>query len=282
MEQGIVAIIAIIGLLAAVLGVLIFVGREVMDAVGILAHTIAPMGRRDSALVEAHSAYYRKLAPDRQREFRRRVKDFVYEKHWVGKDIKLTREMKVRISATAVQLTFGLEPLLLLHFGNFIVYPNVYRDRRSGDLYKGATYVQRGTIALSWKHFTEGDADLTDAIHLGLHELAHALWLENRIPNEEDDFLDPYALADWNRLALVEVEMIRAGEARLFRRYAGTNEAEFFACAVEYFFECTMEFKEKMPAEYDAMCRLLKQDPLQVEMRDRDGLLTADGQDGHR
>ncbi|MBK6776297.1 MAG: zinc-dependent peptidase [Flavobacteriales bacterium] len=261
MENWIVGIIGIIGLLALALGFLFIVGREVFDMVGIIGHSIAPMGRRDRVLLEQHSAFYRRLSSDRQREFRRRVKEFVYEKHWVGKDIKLTREMKVRISATAVQLTFGLEPLLLLHFGSIIIYPDVYRDRHSGDLYKGATYVRRGTIALSWKHFIEGGADLTDAVHLGLHEMAHALWLENRIPNEEDDFLDPAALADWNRLAMTEIQMVRAGESRLFRRYAGTNEAEFFACAVEYFFECTAAFKEKMPAEYDAMCGLLKQDP---------------------
>ncbi|MEO8068962.1 MAG: zinc-dependent peptidase [Flavobacteriales bacterium] len=261
MEQWIVGILLGIVLLTLVLAFLLAVGGEVAGLIGIVAHTIAPMGRRDAALIGRHSPYYRGLGPKAQREFRHRVKEFVYEKDWVGKDIKLTREMQVRISAVAVQVSFGLERMLFLHFANIIVYPDVYRDRRSGALFKGATYVQRGTMALSWKHFTEGDADLTDAIHLGLHEMAHALWLENVIPNEEDDFLDPMALADWKRLALVEIEMIRAGESRLFRRYAGTNEAEYFACAVEYFFERTADFKEKMPAEYDALSRLLKQDP---------------------
>lgn len=238
----------------------LFVG-EFVGAIGILAHTALPMARKDRVLLEQWSVYHGRLGPAERKEFARRVKEFIYDKHWVGKDIRLTREMRVRVSAIAVQVTYGLGDLLLIHFGNIVIHPDAFHDRLSGAKFKGATYLRRGTIMLSWKHFTEGDADHTDALHLGLHEFAHALWLEHAVPNEEDDFFDQAALADWSRLARVEMAMINAGESRLFRRYAGTNEAEFFACAVEYFFERTADFKEKMPAEYAVMCRLLKQDP---------------------
>lgn len=238
----------------------LFVG-EFVGAIGILAHTALPIARKDKALLEKWSAYYGRLSEWDRKEFARRVKEFIYDKHWVGKDIRLTREMRVRISAIAVQVTYGLGDLLLIHFGNIVIHPDAFRDRWSGAKFKGATYLRRGTIMLSWKHFTEGDADHTDALHLGLHEFAHALWLEHAIPNEEDDYFDLQALAEWNRMAHTEMAMIKAGESRLFRRYAGTNEAEFFACAVEYFFEQATAFKEKMPAEYAVMCRLLKQDP---------------------
>lgn len=261
MENWIGGIFLLVVVLAFLFAWLYLVGSGLFGIVGVVGHTWMPMGRHDRALLEGHSAYYRTLSREHQREFRKRVQEFVYEKEWTGRDIALTREMQLRISAIAVQVSFGLERMLFLHFANIIVYPDVYRDRRSGALFKGATYVQRGAIALSWEHFVEGDADLTDALHLGLHEMAHALWLENVVPNEEDDFLDPAVLADWKRLALLEIEMIRAGESRLFRRYAGTNEAEFFACAVEYFFERPADFNERMPAEYNVLCRLLKQDP---------------------
>lgn len=237
MEQVLVGIIGLVGVLALVVGFLYLFFGELFGAIGILAHTALPIAKKDRVLLEQWSRYYGRLGEKDRKEFARRVKEFIYDKHWVGKDVRLTREMRVRVSAIAVQVTYGLGDLLLIHFGNIIIYPDAFRDVRSGDRFKGATYLRRGTIALSWRHFTEGDADHTDALHLGLHEFAHALWLEHAVPNDEDDYFDPQALADWNRMAQTETAMIRAGESRLFRRYAGTNEAEYFACAVEYFFE---------------------------------------------
>jgi hypothetical protein len=58
-----------------------------------------------------------------------------------------------------------------------------------------------------------------------------------------------------------EVERIGRGEGRLFRTYAGTNEEEFFAVAVEYFFEQPQLFLKEQPELYDLMRKLLRQDP---------------------
>ena len=45
------------------------------------------------------------------------------------------------------------------------------------------------------------------------------------------------------------------------RSYAGTNEAEFFAVAVEYFFERPQEFQTALPELYGTLGSLLRQDP---------------------
>ncbi len=219
------------------------------------------LAQQQLATLHKYSTFMESLGPEDRQRFVRCVTTFMNDKEWVGAGMQLADEMRVMISASAAQLLYRLPELALMHFTRIIVYPDAYRSPRSDDLHQGTVIPGAGIIKISWKHFLHGYADPDDAHNVALHEMAHALWFEHLIPNAEDDFLDPNALADWNRLAMTEIEMIRAGESRLFRRYAGTNEAEFFACAVEYFFECTTDFRKKMPAEYDALCRLLKQDP---------------------
>ena len=52
------------------------------------------------------------------------------------------------------------------------------------------------------------------------------------------------------------------GESNLLNNYAATNYNEFWAVAVETFFEKSLQLKIEMPHLYTALCSLLNQDPL--------------------
>lgn len=248
-------------LLAVLVVFAVTLGRELFDLFGLLHLWLAPLGRADRAILEGTAPYYRHLPQRQRRRFAKRVKYFLAEKEWEGRDIVLTRAMQLRIAATAVRLTWGFDLLLLLHFNRIVVYPTAYRDPVTGRRHQGGVAPGRRTILLAWDHFEAGEQDPGDARNLGLHELAHALWLEDRIPNEEDDLFDPATMAEWRRLAEAEAAAIRKGQGRLFRAYAATDQAEFFAVAVEYFFEQPVLFKERMPDLYGCQVRLLRQDP---------------------
>jgi Mlc titration factor MtfA (ptsG expression regulator) len=114
---------------------------------------------------------------------------------------------------------------------------------------------------ISWRDFLHGYARTSDAHNVGLHEMAHALWFENKIQNGEHNFLHPELLQDWIDHADAEIERIKTGQSRLLRNYAGTNQPEFFAVAVEYFFELPGEFKEDLPELYATLSAMLRQDP---------------------
>tara|TARA_Y100000817_G_C16806006_1_gene521946 strand:- start:752 stop:1255 length:504 start_codon:yes stop_codon:yes gene_type:complete len=101
-----------------------------------------------------------------------------------------------------------------------------------------------------------------EGLNLGLHEMAHALQLENIIMNDEFDFMDSGTIKVWQNLAIQEIERIKSGEATFFREYAATNHAEFFAVAVENFFERPKEFSTHNYALYKTLTELLQQDPL--------------------
>ena len=216
--------------------------------------------RKDSLLLRSF-AYYRSLQPKMRVAFRERVKAFIDEKDFHGRGIEVTPDMQWLISACAVQLTFGLPAMALQHFTKIVIYPDRYRSRMTGSDHVGEVNPGMRAIVISWKHFTQDYVVPDDARNVGLHEMAHALWFENRIPNDEHDFLDPRSMAQWRTLAQEEADRIHQGKSRLFRDYAGTNQEEFFAVAVEYFFEQPEAFEEELPELYGMMSGMLKQDP---------------------
>lgn len=177
----------------------------------------------------------------------------------------VSMEMKVLISASAIQLTFGFPNVNLRWFRNILVYPDTFYSHANKARHKGEVNPRAKAIVLSWKYFVEGYLQ-KDGRNLGLHEMAHALRLENRITNQEFDFLDAEILHEWEIRAERTIQEIRNGTEYFFREYGATNNEEFFAVAVENFFERSKLFLEKHPKTYQTLCRLLKQDPALLEI----------------
>ena len=177
---------------------------------------------------------------------------------------QVTWEMKVLISASAIQLTFGFPKVNLSFFKYILIFPETFFSQANQQLHKGEVNPKAKTIALSWKDFVEGYLK-TDGRNLGLHEMAHALRLENRVMNKEYDFLNPKILDEWEKRAKLTMMEINSGAETFFRKYGGVNNEEFFAVAVENFFERPVEFKEKHPLTYSTLSNLLRQDPVLLE-----------------
>ncbi len=252
---------ALVMTLVVVLVGLFQVFRGSLQLVAIAGHSLTPLPKVDKIELERISPFYAALPPYRKKVFSKQVKEFIFDKDWEGRGIELTRQMKLHIAALAVQISFGLGRLLFIHFERIVVYSDEYRNRQTGKNHLGEVAPGPRLIVLSWKHFIQGEADAFDGRNLGLHEMAHALWLENKIDNAENDFMEPKILARWKELAQIEADRINNGKTAFFRKYAGRDQAEFFAVAVEYFFEQPGAFKQELPELYVTLASLLKQDP---------------------
>ncbi|MEO9966295.1 MAG: zinc-dependent peptidase [Reichenbachiella sp.] len=207
--------------------------------------------------------YYVNLSENKRRRFEQKVQYFIHVKEFIPRQIPVvTEEMKVLIAACAVQLTFGYPKIFLSHFKRILVYPDNYYSTINKTYHKGEVNPRMQAIVLSWKAFVEGYIDQEDGRNLGLHEMAHALRLENLILNAEYNFLDAEVLESWQRLADEEMINIANGQSSMFRDYAGTDPDEFFSVAIENFFERPEKFKGLMPNLYGILVLLLKQDPL--------------------
>lgn len=224
---------------------------------------VIPINPAYRKILQKSCQYYQQLPAAKKAAFERKVQRFIMLKRFVPRQIThVTVEMKVLISAAAVQLTFGLPNVYLRHFRTILVYPDTYYSTISRKYHKGEVNPAWGIIVLSWRNFVEGFVKPGDSINLGLHEMAHALRLENMIRNAESGFLDEDLMDEWEVLSLRELYKIRKGENHFFRDYAGSDEEEFFAIAVENFFERPLDFWSHMPELYRVLCQILKQDPM--------------------
>lgn len=212
--------------------------------------------------LEKHFKYYQFLPYKSKRIFEHRVGKFIRLKEFVPRQMEvITDEMKVLIAASAIQLTFGFPKVFLSYFKYIIVFPDQFFSNANQRYHKGEVNPGAKAIVLSWKHFVAGYFN-SEGENLGLHEMAHALQLENSIANNEYDFMDEETSRRWQNLASEEITKIRNGKTSLFREYGATNHREFFAVAVENFFEKPGEFVAYDYLLYKTLSDLLHQDPL--------------------
>ena len=224
-----------------------------------------PLKNSRRLILNQYSAYYKVLPVDKKQAFEKRVQRFIYSKKFISRSsLPVSEAMRVLISASAIQLTFGLPEIYLSHFDKILIYPDSYYSQITKKYHLGEVNPRAGVILLSWNHFVHGYADLTDSFNVGLHEMAHAIHFENRIKNEEFDFLNKDALATLNTITSREIPKIKNSEPHLLRPYAGTNEYEFFAVSLEYFFEQPKTMSEQHPDLYQTIAILLRQDPLKL------------------
>lgn len=208
--------------------------------------------------------YYNILSPEGKNIFLDRVLTFMICKRFIGKQgLEVTEEMKALISASAVQLTFGVKRFKLDNLESIHVFPESFHFGPKRIEHKGATS-HGGNMYLSWQDFKEGYLDPGDRYNLGLHEMSHALKLSVITGSSFDAHFGSY-LDQWLDIASTEFERMKHGNPSFLRSYAKTNRHEFFAVCVEHFFECPGEFKEALPDVYNHLVILLNQNPLNTD-----------------
>jgi Mlc titration factor MtfA (ptsG expression regulator) len=201
----------------------------------------------------------------------------VAEKNWEGcYGLELTDEIRVTVAGLAALLVMNIEHDYFERVTSILVYPTTYpsvfphRDgagvvSEDAPMYGEAWY--RGPVLLAWDEVRQGALDPKDGSNLVLHEFAHRL-----------DMLDGYVdgtpplglrerYADWARVMTEEfealVESARRGRRSVLDPYGATNEAEFFAVAVEAFFEKPRQMQGKHAELYDLLRAYFRQDPLE-------------------
>jgi Mlc titration factor MtfA (ptsG expression regulator) len=206
--------------------------------------------------------YYNKLSRTDQLTFERRVQKFIRLKDFQGREgLIITTGMRTLVAASAIQITFGFPSVYLHRFKEIILYPDSYYSTITKGYHQGEVN-SAGVIVLSWKSLVQGYLNPYDGRNLGLHEMAHALKISDATSYAGFDFFDRKAFHHFIFYARGEMQLIVKGEASFFRQYASSNDHEFFAVAIENFFERPLEFSDFHPQMYTSLARLLNQDPL--------------------
>lgn len=210
------------------------------------------------AVCKKHNPYFQKLGADKQSEFVERVQEFIRSKDFYICSPKGYKEMPILISASAVQITFGLKDFLLPYFSNIIIHPEEYFAYDPFRILVGN--VQGHSISLSWKHFLQDYQTPTDGKNVGLHEMAHALQVQYlfRNPKRSNTFKEDYE--HYDRIDEDVLNAEKTNGKRLFDENALRDKNEFWATSVELFFEKPVELKTQYPDLYESIRIVLNQD----------------------
>lgn len=212
-------------------------------------------------ILTQHHGYFSSLNQDDQEIFLKRLSHFISKKTYVLYGHDLLKEKPILVSASFIQLSFGLQKYLLETFSHIHVYPAEFLRTHPVLCFLQGN-VSGNSIRLSWKHFLQGMKNYNDGSNVGLHEMAHALYYQTFVTEKNvdiafRDFFNDFN-DDGNKVYLIE----QALEAGLYSRYAMRDFQEFWAESVEIFFEKPLQLQVQYPKLYDAMKTILNQDPV--------------------
>jgi len=206
--------------------------------------------------------YYMDLDGVERRRFEREVSIFLDRAEITGVRTTVHDGVRLLVASSAVMLTFGRPGWTLEGLPEILIYPapfdERFRNSRRHVAYAGMV-VPRNAIALSksaliWS-FREDEP-----FHVGLHEFAHFLDMEDGGFDGVPRGLPAEAQRRWHALIAAERARVRDGDSAL-DEYAATSEAETFAVAVEHFFKAPARLRRRHPELYAALRDYLNQDP---------------------
>jgi Mlc titration factor MtfA (ptsG expression regulator) len=168
--------------------------------------------------------------------------------------------MPILISASAIQLTLGLKKFGLSHFSVIQVYPREFVGLEPFRILMGN--VTGNTINIAWTHFLQGYRNGFDSQNVGLHEMAHALYYQNFESEVQVDKEFRAAFPAFQQISKTIFEQNKVMMIALYSNQAVDNYQEFWAESIEVFFENPAKMMKVFPELYDALGKVLNQDPL--------------------
>ncbi len=209
-----------------------------------------------------HYPFYNRLWPTVQYRFQQRLFSFLHSKSFIIYSQDPFKEMPVLASAAAIHLTLGLDEYMLPWFKYICIHPEEYFA--NGTMHVLAGNVEGNIVTLAWNQLLKGIKDESDGVNVGLHEMAHALYYQQAVVenNKQQKFSSYFEKVMREG---EEVYRLKDSQRILYTDYAYRNLQEFWAESVEIFFEKPADMLRCYPEIYQTIKALLKQDPLNKE-----------------
>lgn len=209
--------------------------------------------------------FYRKLEEEARQRFEIDVRLFLLEQRIIAEHGAIVDdETRLLIAASAAMLAHGLPEWEWPTFRDIIVYPRAfdeqYQPGQHGTV-AGMVHAQ-GPVLISRRDLRHGFKKPADGHNVALHELAHVMdFADGRADGVPAD-VSFVSTAPWVAMVANRLKRVRRRKGpQALRQYAGTNEAELFAVAVEAFFERPRDLKAKDPDLYRMLADYFAQDP---------------------
>jgi Mlc titration factor MtfA (ptsG expression regulator) len=191
--------------------------------------------------------------------FRQHLQLFIAEKRFEGLGLEITDEIRVVVAGEAARLTMNLDFDLYDAIESVVVRPSAIK--RDDARVLGLVH-RFGTVVLAWDAVEHGLHNDDDGLNTSVHEFAHAIDLRDGDFDGTPPLHTTKAVKAWASVCARRFLQLRADPARnVLRAYGAENEAEFFAVAVEAFFEKPDALKKKAPDLYAVLADFFQQHP---------------------
>jgi len=219
--------------------------------------------------------HFERLDDAWRRRFEDDVRIFLAETRITGVGVDVDDELRLLVAASAVTLSVGWPDYEWDQLGEVLLYPDDFdRDYDFGEAELSGQAHPEGTVILSVPSLEESFEFPDDAYHVGLHEFAHLLDLEQAHFGGIPAGLHGALAREWAAVAEREMERLREEEAPRERRrkrrpdrfsafdpYGAEDPVEFLAVAVEAFFEVPQRVRRQHADVYRLLSRYFGQDP---------------------
>ncbi|MFT7898406.1 zinc-dependent peptidase [Tenacibaculum ascidiaceicola] len=211
-------------------------------------------------------AFYNALTPDEKELFEFKVFEFLLNHEVIGVDVTVTITDKLLIASSAVIPIFNFPEWRYPNIKEIILYPAMFNEHfeTEGDNRRilgmvGNGYLE-GKMVLSKPALHLGFENETDKKNTAIHEFVHLIdKLDGNIDGVPHVLLEKQYSIPWVDLINKKIEEIYNDTSDI-NPYGGTNKAEFFSVASEYFFERPKLLARKHPELYRLLEQIFKQD----------------------
>ncbi|MEO0917997.1 MAG: M90 family metallopeptidase, partial [Pseudomonadota bacterium] len=194
---------------------------------------------------------------------------------FIGKGgLDVTDEMRLSIAAHACQLGVNIYQWYDT-LRTILIYPGAFKSlqkRQDGyvvteteEIRAGESW-SRGPVVLSWTHSEQGALNEADGHNVVLHEFAHQIDQLSGAADGAPLMNKGQSFSDWSRvfLAAYDAHLRNVDEGRLtvLDAYGAKAHEEFFAVAVEVFFEKPLRLRQEEPEVYAQLVELFRLDPV--------------------
>jgi Mlc titration factor MtfA (ptsG expression regulator) len=217
--------------------------------------------------LEKNVSLYRRMPEELRGDLLEMIPAFIRQVQWEGKAGQdITEEMKACIAAEAcipvLRLKVGLK--IYRKLTRVEVFP---KDLSPIDWPGAAGCATDTVVKLGWYWSEIGMNDGQDGYNLVVHEFAHVIDFAS-LDGKADGVppFDSYSESrEWEKFVAQNFEDFQRETGKdneSVSDYGSSNEAEFFACATESFYERGARFKQEWPEIYDRLKDFYGVDPL--------------------
>lgn len=262
-------------LLLIVAGGAFFVWRHLRRNRALAKLLATPLNEAQRRVIAEQVPITQRLPPGLRAALEGKIHRFLDQVAFHGcNGLEMDDEIRLSIAAQACLLVVNSDAWYD-GLSTILVYPGAFKSvQRNHDGFvvteeeivrSGESWLH-GPVVLSWEHSERGARDDRDGHNVVFHEFAHQFDALSGATNGVPLLGPDQSFAEWERAFLdafeTHVRRVEAGRRTVIDAYGATGHEEFFAVAVELFFERPAALKQEEPDIYAQLRKLFRLDPV--------------------